>query len=219
MLLYCCLSLYLPSSNSWWCSKTLLWADLPQTSLDSCLFFLLWVWRCLCLEVLGFALRASHLLVRCSTAWGTPPALFALAVLEVGSCFWPRPAQTTVLLFSWSSWDYRNETSHPDFSVEMLSLCLPGLALNYDSSDISVLISHDYKCEPPVLVFWIFWDKVSLYSPDLSGTQNPPVSVSTVLELQVCTTMPGLLFVCFLVGFYLVFKFFWYWGLNLGLCG
>jgi hypothetical protein len=37
-----------------------------------------WIW--------GFTLQG-----RCSTTWGTPPALFALVILELGSCFLFRP--------------------------------------------------------------------------------------------------------------------------------
>jgi hypothetical protein len=43
--------------------------------------------------VLGFEFRAS------STASAMPPALFALVILEVGSCFLSRPAWTVRLLF------------------------------------------------------------------------------------------------------------------------
>jgi hypothetical protein len=42
-------------------------------------------------EVLGFELRASHLLGRClaPTIWAMPPALLALVILELGSCHCP----------------------------------------------------------------------------------------------------------------------------------
>jgi hypothetical protein len=52
--------------------------------------------------VLKFEHRASFLLGRCSTAWATPPAYFALIILETGSHFWPRPAWTVILLFDTS---------------------------------------------------------------------------------------------------------------------
>jgi hypothetical protein len=51
------------------------------------------------LEVVGFKLRALCLLGRHSTAWATPLALFALIILEIGSCFLPRAAWTMILLF------------------------------------------------------------------------------------------------------------------------
>jgi hypothetical protein len=50
-------------------------------------------------------------------------------------------------------------------------------------------------------VFFVFWDRVSLYSPGCPGThfvdqaglelRNLPASASQVLGLKVCTTMPG----------------------------
>jgi hypothetical protein len=52
-----------------------------------------------------------------------------------------------------------------------------------------------------VLVFWLFWDRVSLCSPDCPGThsvdqaglkrRNPPASASRVLGLKACTTTAG----------------------------
>jgi hypothetical protein len=51
------------------------------------------------------------------------------------------------------------------------------------------------------LVFLVFRDRVSLYSPGCSGThfvdqaglelRNPPASASRVLGLKACATMPG----------------------------
>jgi hypothetical protein len=35
--------------------------------------------------VLGFELRALHLLDKCSTIWDTPPAFFASVICETGS--------------------------------------------------------------------------------------------------------------------------------------
>jgi hypothetical protein len=48
--------------------------------------------------VLGFELRALYLLGRSSTAGTMPPALFALIILDIGSCFLPRPAWTSIFL-------------------------------------------------------------------------------------------------------------------------
>jgi hypothetical protein len=52
-----------------------------------------------------------------------------------------------------------------------------------------------------VLFCFVFWDRVSLYSPGCPGThfvdqaglelRNLPASASRVLELKVCTTTPG----------------------------
>jgi hypothetical protein len=44
------------------------------------------------LKVLGFELRASHLLDRTSTTLATSSAVFALVILKIGSCSLPRPA-------------------------------------------------------------------------------------------------------------------------------
>jgi hypothetical protein len=58
---------------------------------------------CVCVAALGFELRASHLLGRHSTAGGMPSALFALGILEIGSCFClfvlPRLVWVAILLF------------------------------------------------------------------------------------------------------------------------
>jgi hypothetical protein len=42
---------------------------------------------CVCVCDLGFELRVSWLIDRCSTAWATPPALFASVNLEIGFIF------------------------------------------------------------------------------------------------------------------------------------
>jgi hypothetical protein len=54
------------------------------------------------------------------------------------------------------------------------------------------------------LIFWVFRDRVSLYSPGCPGThsvdqaglelRNPPASASQVLGLKMCATMPGSVF-------------------------
>jgi hypothetical protein len=43
--------------------------------------------------------RALCLLGRCSTTWATPPALSALIVFEIGSCFMPESGWTVIFLF------------------------------------------------------------------------------------------------------------------------
>jgi hypothetical protein len=75
--------------------------------------------------VLGFELKALHLLDRHSTAWATHPALFALVILETGSQFLPRLAWTTILLFYTSCCDWDSRSAPPClFSVEMRSCWL-----------------------------------------------------------------------------------------------
>jgi hypothetical protein len=49
--------------------------------------------------LLGFELRASWLLGRCSTTWATPPAVFMLITFEMWSHFIPGPAWTAIFLF------------------------------------------------------------------------------------------------------------------------
>jgi hypothetical protein len=85
--------------------------------------FILWYWGfalviCFYFVVLGFELRgftigrqALHLLSH------APPARFALVILEIGSCFLPRLAWTTILLLyaSCYSWDVRHVSPHPTF--------------------------------------------------------------------------------------------------------
>jgi hypothetical protein len=55
------------------------------------------------------------------------------------------------------------------------------------------------------IIFFVFWDRVSLRSPGRPGThfvdqaglklRNPPASASQVLGLKACNTTPGLIFV------------------------
>jgi hypothetical protein len=50
------------------------------------------------LVVVGFKLRASHLLSRHTVTWAMPPALFVLLILETGSHFLSRLALTLIFL-------------------------------------------------------------------------------------------------------------------------
>jgi hypothetical protein len=47
-----------------------------------------------------FELSVLHLLGWCSISWATLPALFALLIFGMGSHFMPRPACTSILLFT-----------------------------------------------------------------------------------------------------------------------
>jgi hypothetical protein len=51
------------------------------------------------LALLIFHLRVFHLLGRYFTTWTTPPATFAVGYFDIGSCFMPWPAWTSILLF------------------------------------------------------------------------------------------------------------------------
>jgi hypothetical protein len=54
-------------------------------------------------------------------------------------------------------------------------------------------------------IYWVFQDRVSLYSPGCPGThfvdqtglelRNPPASASRVLGLKACATTPGINFI------------------------
>jgi hypothetical protein len=53
----------------------------------------------LLLAVLGFELKASHFLGRCSTTWVMSAAYFCSGYSQTGFHFLPRLARTTILLF------------------------------------------------------------------------------------------------------------------------
>jgi hypothetical protein len=70
------------------------------------------------LVILEFVLMVLHLLDRHFTSWATTLALFTLLILETGSCFLPRSAWTTILLFytSHNHWGDRHVSPPPAFS-------------------------------------------------------------------------------------------------------
>jgi hypothetical protein len=71
--------------------------------------------------MLEFELRASHLLGRRCTAWATPPALFGLIILKIGSHFLSRPAWIMILLCYASQYSWMAGAHHHAqlFSVVM----------------------------------------------------------------------------------------------------
>jgi hypothetical protein len=83
---------------------------------------------------------------RHSTTWATPPVLFALVILEIGSRFLPRLAWTTVLLFytSCHGWD---DGGVPPCSALFPSRCGCGL--------MNFLFPLD------CLELWSFWPQPS----------------------------------------------------------
>jgi hypothetical protein len=97
------------------------------------------------LAILGFEFKALHLQGRCSTTWAIPPDLFALDILEIGSCFLPRSARSVILLFyaSLCSWDDSSMAPYRVFfSVEMWShkhFC-PGWPI---TAILLILASHE----------------------------------------------------------------------------
>jgi hypothetical protein len=68
--------------------------------------------------------------------------------------------------------------------------------LNHDPPDLCLLSSQDYRHEPlgPSFSFFFFL-KTTLCSSDWPSTHVPPASASQVLGLQVCTTMPSLVYI------------------------
>jgi hypothetical protein len=66
------------------------------------------------------------LLGSCSTAWGMPPALFALVIFEVGSCVFSfaqgQPGSQSSYLCFPVSWGNRRALPHPDLFLLQWSL-------------------------------------------------------------------------------------------------
>jgi hypothetical protein len=126
---------------------------------------------------MGLKLRVSHLLGRLSTTV-TPPALFALVVLEIGSCFQARPAWTMTFFFT-SCFSYRrcalplpeippppwdggvSQFSFSPFPYHLTPLA-HGLAWNLNPPDLSLPCSWDGRLTPlwPAIDwnggYWIF---------------------------------------------------------------
>jgi hypothetical protein len=105
------------------------------------------------LGVLGFELRASHLVVRHCTAWATLPAFFAPVILEIKSCFLHRWAWTEILLFlaSHCHWD---DGWVPPCTIFFCSdrvlqiFFLPRLAWNHDPPNLSLPYSLGWQVYP-----------------------------------------------------------------------
>jgi hypothetical protein len=106
-----------------------------------------------------------------------PPALFALVTLETGSCFWPRPVWTTILLFSAShcSWDDRCASiTMPSFFLltwGFTNFFLPGLEPR--SSNLSFLQSLGWQIHTTTSNCWLRWGLMNCL-PRLVLNHNPP---------------------------------------------
>jgi hypothetical protein len=90
------------------------------------------------------------------------PALFALVILEIGSCFLPRVTWTAVFLFyaSCCSWDDGCVPLYPVFfSVEMgvSQTLLPVLAWNCDPSPLSLPCSLGWQAHSTGPRYWLRW--------------------------------------------------------------
>jgi hypothetical protein len=85
------------------------------------------------------------------------------------------------------------------------TMCLLGIELKTSRRTVGAFkcqaISPVYETNFVLFCFWVFRDRVSLYSPGCPGTQsvdqaglefrNPPASASRVLGLKACVTTPG----------------------------
>jgi hypothetical protein len=92
--------------------------------------------------ILGLELRASNFLGRSSTVWATLLALFAMVILEIGSCSLLRLAWTVIFLYyaSHCHWDGKCIPPHPTFLHwdGVSQTLLPGLALNCSPFHLSL---------------------------------------------------------------------------------
>jgi hypothetical protein len=94
----------------------------------------------------GVWTQGLHLLGRHSLVWATPPALFTLIILEIGSCFLLRQAWTVILLFYISTFPEMTGVYHHTqlFSFEMgphellPSPLSPQAGLKLQSSNLSL---------------------------------------------------------------------------------
>jgi hypothetical protein len=72
------------------------------------------------LAILEFELRISYLLGRFSAAWATPPALFALVILEIGSLhFCPGQPRLQSSYFKLPTIARRTSAGHHTYSLSI----------------------------------------------------------------------------------------------------
>jgi hypothetical protein len=103
------------------------------------------------LVVLGFELKTLHLLGRHSTGWAMPPALSALIILEIESCFCAQAeldCNPPILSFL----AVTGMTCRCHHGQSFVLLLRWGLTNSFASADFVSLPSNlDYRCEPSVL--------------------------------------------------------------------
>jgi hypothetical protein len=110
--------------------------------------------------VLGFELRALHLLGRLSSTWTTPLGLFALVIFERGSpCIPGRPGLCSSYFRLPASWSDRHMLLHTCYHTQAFPLEMGGSHkfggewaqpdLEHSPPNLSPPNSHDYGHEPP----------------------------------------------------------------------
>jgi hypothetical protein len=99
---------------------------------------------CFVLMLLGFEIGASCLLGRSSTAWATPPALFALVILGMGQ------PKTQILLFTLLTKAGVTDTCH----YAQLFLFRWGLVNFFTQTDLELQSSHTQSPKKLWLQAW-----------------------------------------------------------------
>jgi hypothetical protein len=101
--------------------------------------------------VLGFELRTSHLLIRCSINWSSSQPFFCFSYFSGRvSCFCLRLVSDfdppTYGLPC--GWDHRHMLPYLAYWLrKSLTNFLPRLAFNWDLTDLCLLSGWDYRCE------------------------------------------------------------------------
>jgi hypothetical protein len=142
------------------------------------------------LSVLEFEFRAFHLLGSCSTTWDTPPAIFALVISEMWSCFLARQSRTMNFLFYTSpcNWDYKHIPLCPAlFCWNGILQILPRLESNCGPPDLSLPSSKNYRYEPPApKCFWCQHFYCSIENLDVDYISGELTALHFQLQAWAC---------------------------------
>jgi hypothetical protein len=126
--------------------------------------------------VVGFELRDSHLLDKCSTTWATHPAIFSVVLLDIGSHSSVRPSWTIILSILLILAGTMLGCMH---NACMLAHALIHLAFyllrcdllkflvqvwNHNPADLSLSHRRDDKCMPPCPNFCMGWPQTESLS-------------------------------------------------------
>jgi hypothetical protein len=122
------------------------------------MYYIIYVHKKYILVVLGFELRALCLQSSCYTPWATPPALFALVILEIWSHFLPRLASGLILQFKLLQchWNYRLALPCPVFSHwnGVLQICF---CLSWSRTLLSLWYSLKWQACVTMPSYWLRW--------------------------------------------------------------